>query len=454
MDADNHSAHAPLADRVMRWTKTWALHDYRNLAAIVVALAFTQAAVAALSAFGPLVLASRGEGVLAIGLAAASYACGFLGGALRAAGAIRAFGHIRAFSGFAALAALAAGALFAFGHLFPWLLLQAALGFCFSTVLTAGESWIADVAPTQRRGALLAFYMIVSKVGQMAGPLTVAFVAPGDAAGFMMIAGLFVASLVPVCLTRPGQPQPPSTEPFYIRHLWKIAPAAVLSALAAGAVNGAVLQLYALYADSKASGSGLSAAAELNGSIAIGAVLAQWPAGWISDWIDRRVVIAILAGAGCLASAALVVLAHDTPWTAVLLIAATWGAGSMSFYGVAVAHAADRAAPGQATAMMSGILVVWACGAIAGPLLAGAAMASSLGPPGLFAYAGLGLLMLSIAMFVRRADTPPVPQAEKSAFAIVPATSMSLAQIDPRADDDPQLDLFKFTEASAGGATL
>jgi MFS family permease len=443
MDGENSPAVTP----PRRWGAAWALGDYRNLAAIVVGLAFMQAAVAALGAFGPLVLAGRGEGAFGVGIAAAGYACGFLAGALRAAGAVRAIGHIRAFAGFAALAAIATTGLFSFGNLAPWIALQACLGFCVSTLLTAGESWIADVAPTQRRGALLAFYMIVSKVGQIAGPLAVASMIPGDAAGFMAIAGLFAASLVPVCLTRRGQPQLPSSEPFHIRDLWTTAPAAVLGALTAGAVNGAVLQLYALYAMSTAGGSGLAAAAELNGAIAIGAVAAQWPAGWISDRIDRRMVIAVLAGVGCAASAALAFLGPTLSWIPILAIAALWGAGSMSFYGVAVAHAADRAAPGQATAMMAGILVVWAIGAIAGPLLAGLAMASPLGPAGLFAYAGIGLLALCIAMIIRRADTPAIPNAEKSPFAIAPATSTSMAQIDPRSDDDPQLSLFDFIQS-------
>jgi MFS family permease len=269
----------------------------------------------------------------------------------------------------------------------------------------------------------------------------------------MAIAGLFAASLVPVCLTRRGQPAAPSSEPFRIRDLWRSAPAAVLAALTAGAVNGAVLQLYALYASDTAAASGLAAAAALNGAIAVGAVAAQWPAGWISDRLDRRTVIAALAGAGAAASAALAFAGDLLPWTGVLVLAAAWGAGSMSFYGVAVAHAADRAAPGQATSMMAGILVVWAIGAIAGPPLAGLAMASALGPGGLFAYAAAGLVALCVAMIVRRAEVPPPETADKSPFAVSPATSTSMAQLDPRADDDPQLNLFDPNQPQTGDAS-
>lgn len=420
-----------------------ALADYRNLAAIIIGLALMQAAVAALSAFAPLSLVRLHASSFEIGIAAAGYGGGFLAGALRAVPVVRAVGHVRAFAGFAAIAAIAGLSLFAINHLAPWVILQVVLGFCVSTLLTAGESWVADLAPNERRGALLAFYMVVSKLGQIAGPLLLASLSPGDAAGFMVIGALFTASLVPVSVTRRGQPSLPSTEPFGLRELWRVAPASVLAALMAGAVNGSVLALYAVYAAALNPGGGLAAAAGFNGALALGAVLAQWPAGLLSDRMDRRVVIAGLAGAGCLASLALTLLAGHLPWMGVLALAMVWGAGSMSFYGIAVAHGADKAPPGQATSMMAGILVVWAVGALLGPLAAGAAMTSALGATGLFAYAAVGLLVLTVAMFIRKARVSAAPAEDKSPFSIAPATSVSLAQLDPRADDDPQLDLFE-----------
>ncbi len=419
------------------------LTDYRNLGAIIGGLALMQAAVAALSAFAPLALVARGADPFGIGVAAAGYGCGFLLGALRAVPAVRAFGHVRAFAGFAAIAAIASLSLFALRDLAPWVAIQVVLGFCVSTLLTAGESWIADLAPQERRGSLLAFYLVISKVGQIAGPITIAALAPGEASGFMIIGALFAASLVPVSITRRGQPTPPSSEAFGLGDLWRVAPAAVMAGLMAGAVNGSVLALYAIFASSHGTGAGLGAAAAFNGAIALGAVAAQWPAGMISDRIDRRIVIAALAGAGCVASLALAFAGGFLPWSGMLVLAACWGAGSMSFYGVAVAHAADRAAPGQATGMMAGILVVWAVGALIGPLLAGLAMSTPLGPGGLFAYAAVGLLILAIAMFVRRFHAPAFGIGDKTPFSVAPTTSVLIASIDPRADDDPQLDLFE-----------
>lgn len=413
--------------------------DYRSLAAVVAALALVQMCVGALSAFGPLTLIARGEGPLAISAVAACYAAGFLIGARRAPEAIRAIGHIRAFAGFAAFATILALGPFIFSPTVAWMAIQAGIGACVASLLTAGESWIADVAPANRRGAIVSYYLTVSKLGLIAGPLVLVQVAPSHPVGFVVIAAVMAASLIPVCATRRTQPKPIAVEPFGLRQAWRTAPASVIASGAAGAVNGSVLQLYALYAP----GAGdIQKAAGLNAAFAIGALIAQWPAGAWSDRIDRRIVIALLAGAAAIVALALTGLRDTAPWPVVLMLAALWGAGSMSFYGIAVAHAADRAAPGQATGMMSGVLVVWAIGAMIGPAIAGLVMASPVGPGGLFLYAAAMLAALAAAMAFRRADTPPVTAREKAPFTVAPATSVAMSAIDPRSSGDIQLDLF------------
>lgn len=416
-------------------SETMRFTDYRNLAAIVLGLTLMQAAATGLGAFGILTLTARGATPFDVGIAAAGYAFGFLIGAVRATSVVRAVGHIRTFAAFAAMAAIASLLLHATFYLAIWMTLQAMLGFCVSSLLTAGESWVAEVAPAERRGRLLAFYMVVSKFGQIAGPACVASLMAGAPSGFMIIAGLFAASLIPVSMTRRSQPSPPSHETFSVLHLWRTAPAAVLAAFTAGVVNGAVLQLYPLFSRDAGPGTGLVNAAAFNAALALGAVVLQWPAGWASDRIDRRMVIAALAAIGALASMALLFGASSLPWIAILSLAAVWGGGALSFYGIAVAHAVDRAPPGQTTGTMSGILVVWAIGAFAGPLAAGWLMSGPIGPAGLFAFAALGLAALAASMVVRRLGAAPPEPDEKSPFVVSPATSAALVLIDPRADE-------------------
>lgn len=418
------------------------MRDYRNAAAVVLALTLMQAGLGALSVVVPLALSHAGASAAAIGVVIAGYAGGFLLGAFAAPRVIREIGHIRSFAACAALAAALTLLLYADVHVIPWTLIQAGLGLCVAGLLTAGESWIADSAPTERRGALLGFYLVAAKIGLIAGPFLIFSGAPGAAGGFMVAGGLLALSLAPVAATKRAQPAPPSAEPFGPLRLWRMAPAAFMGAFIAGACNGSVLQLYSIYAERLTPGQPNAAAAAFNAALALGAMLAQWPAGLFSDRIDRRLVIGALAAAGAGASVALALSPAGAPGTLVLALAFAWGAGSLSFYGVAVAHAADRAGPGETTGMISGILIVWAIGAIVGPVAAGAVMSTPLGSSGLFWYAAATLVVLALAMVRRRAAKAAVEPGDKSAFALSPTTSLAYAELDPRGDADPQLPLF------------
>ncbi len=116
-----------------------------------------------------------------------------------------------------------------------------------------------------------------------------------------------------------------------------------------------------------------------------------------------------------------------------LLFALIWGAGALSYYGVAVAHAVDRVpAPLHARAI-AGLLVVWAGGNIAGPLIAGLVMQQgALGAAGLFVYAGVGSLLLAVTMVRRSTRRDAVPAEAREPFATVQVSSLAAAELDPR----------------------
>lgn len=413
------------------------IDEYRNITAVVAALALLQAATGAISVVGPLTLIAQGASTLTIGAIASSYALGFMLGARLAPAEIRQIGHIRAFAAFAAIGSLAAAGLHVSGHTAWWMLMQSLIGLSVAGLFASGESWIAGAAPAARRGAVLGFYLVTSKIGFMIGPFLAAHTTPGSAAGFLLVSALFTASLIPVSATRRAEPPAPSAEPFGPIRLWQTAPSAVIAAFIAGVVNGAVLQLYALFITGLSPDSVAGMAAVFNAAMMAGTVLAQWPAGMISDHFDRRIVIAVLAVISGLAAGLLALFALQLPLALVFVLAALWGAGSLSFYGIAVAHAADRAEPGQAANMMSGILILWATGSMIGPALAGGVM-NLAGGGGLFLFAAAGLFVLAAAMLYRRAGVQQVADIEKGEFAPSTATSVSVADLNPMTEGDEE----------------
>lgn len=414
------------------------LEGYRNILAVVAGLAVLQAAMAALAIVVTLNLSAAGVPNTVLGFVTSCFAAGFLLGTLLSPREITRIGHIRAYAMFAAIAAIAVLG-FGFGvSVAGWCLIQVILGTCCAGLLTSGESWVSSAAPRHQSGAILSFYHMVSKTGAIIGPFAIAAASFG-AAGFMITAALFAASLIPITTTSRAQPQLSTANPFGPRRILKHAPAAALSAFTAGAVNNAVAQLYPVFAASFENGGGF--VAQFNAALLSGAIVGLWPSGLASDHFDRRLVIAGLSLLGAGAAAGLIWSASIDSTAGVLIAAFAFGAGSLSHYAVAVAHAADRATHAQATSMMAGILMIWGVGSVAGPVLAGFAMSFGLGSVGLFLFAAAMLGLLAISMFTRAVRAAPVPGEDKEPFRAVPATTYVIAEFDPRGDDE-QLDLF------------
>lgn len=432
---------APAHETTSDWRVTLGL--YRNVLAIVCALTVLQGATAALSVMIALSLQAAGASNAALGLVAACYAGGFLTGAIASPKQITRIGHIRSFSFFAALAIIATLSFTLGVSIIGWAFVQAIIGVSTAALLTAGDSWITDSAPSNRRGAILGFYHVVAKLGAIAGPFAIVAGANG-LAGFMMVAALFALTIMPITATRKAQPEISTGTPFGPSKILKYAPAAAFAALCAGAVNNAVAQLYPVYAQSIMPDGAAGFAANFNAALLAGAMVGLWPAGMISDRLDRRTVI---AATGIIASAAglgLALFSTVASPALILVLAFVFGVGALSYYAVAVAHAADRARPDQATSMMAGILVIWGIGSIAGPLVAGLVMSTPLGVPGLFAFASASLALLAATMFTRTVNKAPVPAEEKTPFNATQTTSLALSELDPRGEHETneQFDLF------------
>ena len=431
------------------------LAAYRNILVLVAALTLLQGAMAALAMVMSLKLLSAGVAEAGIGLVASAYSAGFLGGTLIAPHEIRRIGHIRTFTLLAGICALAVLMLPVAGReIVGWSVLLALAGAGAAGMLTAGESWIANAAPPQNRGAILGFYHMVSKTGAIAAPFIVAGVLAGYGA-FMVVTGLFIAALLPVAATNRTQPALVAAKPFGPRRLLAQAPASVFAAFCAGAVNNSIAQLYPVFAAALRPEDSAAFAAQLNGAILAGAMVGLWPVGLMSDRFDRRLVIAAASAIGAVSAIGIALTAAINVPLLTLLLAAAFGAGSLSYYAVAVANAADRASPEEITSMMAGILVIWGIGSVIGPLIAGGFLQVLPGGAGLFIFAAIALGALTFACLSRMAISPPPPADEREPFKVSPATSLAIAEFDPRGETD-QPDLFGdnvFAPASPGGPT-
>lgn len=414
------------------------MSNYRNVFVLIVAIGLLQVGGGILGVVTPLGLELMGLNGTMIGAIAALFALGFMIGAWTAPRAIAAVGNIRVFAAAAGVVAVGAMLMGLETHPLMWTPVRAVQGLGMAWMFASAESWLSSATPAQARGRVLGLYHVVAKAALLGGPFIVAGLPALDTRNYLWIAMFIALALVPVCLTRRGEPVRPQKRTMGPVSILKVAPAALWGAFLAGVINTGTLAILPVYAqrmraeDSPYSATSIAALAMA--AAWLGGLISQWPVGRLSDHVDRRLVV---AGMGCVSAAAACVLGFMTdalPTNAILALLAVWGAGSLSFYGVAIAHGVDRTEEGDVAALMSGLLFVWAAGSVIGPPLAGLSLRIGYGEGGLFLCAGGLTVLLVLAMLFRRSARGSVPADQRSDWEHSHPTSVQQAEIDPRTE--------------------
>jgi len=273
----------------------------RAMSALLLGIAILNIGSGALMAIVGVRLAAAGESSLVIGTITSAYFLGLLGGSLFGTGVIDRVGHIRAFVVYAALDAVAILLLvFAGDSMFAWIALRAIAGYCMAGLTMIAESWLNHRATNATRGRVLSVYIIVMNGAFAAGPLMLNFGDPAGA-GLLVVSGiLFVVAMLPVALTRTGNPEMGAPARMGLRRLMTISPLGVVGVLTVGLVESAVFGLGAVYGDAI----GLDTAQiSLFLAVTLGGVLIlQYPLGALSDRIDReKLILAVALIGGCAA---------------------------------------------------------------------------------------------------------------------------------------------------------
>jgi MFS family permease len=413
---------------------------YRNVASLILAVMLLQAASGILSVSTPLALSYMGESALGVGMVAAVFSAGFMVGAWFAPDIVREVGHIRAY---AAAAAIYAAGILSMGLAFDpvaWGVFRLFQGAASAVMFTSAESWIADSTPRSKRGGVMGLYQLMLKLALSCGPLLIVEHAAADVRPFIWAGLMMVLAVIPLCATRRAQPVLPDRKALSLTGIFNIPPAALVGSIVAGVCNTGVTSQLPLYAKDLQPGTAGASAATLYIAAMMGGTITQWPAGLISDKVDRRFVVAGLAGIALGACIALYLTAGKVSFSITALLSALWGAGALSFYSVSASHATDRTEPGQITQVMSGMLFIWAGGSVLGPLLTGVVADTKAGQPGVFAAVAIGYFVLMASnlwrLFVK--DRPEA--AQRQPFQPVSSTSVVQGQVATEAERPAKAD--------------
>nr|WP_319515415.1 MFS transporter [uncultured Cohaesibacter sp.] len=336
-----------------------------------------------------------------LGLLGTGWAVGYVSGCLLVPQLVSRVGHIRAFSVMAAMACISVMMSSLFVLPYAWIILRALAGFAFAGAAMIVEGWLVERSEAKSRGMIFGTYTMVNLFASTAGQMVIAIGAPETFQLFTVAAIFYVIALLPTALTKTQAPAPLARAQLNITRLWKNSPVAVVAVLLTGISNGSFGTLVAVYGhDIGLNVSGV--ALFVSASILAGAA-AQIPIGFLSDLIDRRMVV-ILIALVAIGSDSMFVTHAPTTTTLAVIYSAIFGAAVYSFYPVLVAHANDHADPSEGLQTSSGLLLLMGCGTMIGPLLGGVLM-SVQGPNGLFVsttMAHIGILLFTIWRITQR----------------------------------------------------
>ncbi|WP_457648826.1 MFS transporter [Profundibacter sp.] len=334
----------------------------------------------------------EGFSTVTMSIVMSAYFLGFLGGSRMAPLMIRRVGHVRVF---AALASLISAVLIlypAIAHPAAWALGRVVIGFCFSGVYVTAESWLNHSASNETRGQALSLYMIV----QMAGVVTAqGLFVLGDPSGYILfiISSVLVSiSFAPILLSVSPTPAFDTTKPMSLRELYHLSPLSCVGMFMLGGVFSAQFGMASVYGSLV--GFTLGQISMFVSAMTIGALLWQFPIGWFSDRMDRRMLIIVISTIGGVA--AVLGFLFQNQFT--LLLAASFIVGGMAnpLYALLIAYTNDFLEHDDMAAAAGGLVFINGLGAITGPLITGWLM-GLVGPGGFFLF--LAGLLVSLALY-------------------------------------------------------
>ena len=403
----------------------------KSITAPLFSLAIVMVAVGLFSTFVPLRLALDGHSPFIIGGVTAAYFAGLVVGSLKTEAFISRVGYIRAF---AALASLTSAIAILMGMIikpYLWLCLRFSMGAFTAGIFIVIESWLLVVGGKERKGTILAFYMIAFYAAQSGGQFLLNVAPPLSFIPFS-IATLFISlSVLPVCLTRYSSPsleEPSLLSPF---QLFKISPFGIFSSFGSGLIMGAFFGLAPVFAHKV--GMVTSEVATYMGVTIIGGFILQWPLGKLSDHINRR---SVLIGVAFITSilGALIALASVVSTNFLFILAILFGGFSFTMYPLSISYTNDYLDPKDLVAATGGLLVAYGVGSVIGPLVAPVAMLL-MGPAGLYVYFSLMAAMVGGFGVYRKRYKRPISLSEQVEYRPVPGTTPIVSELDPRANE-------------------
>jgi len=351
-----------------------------------------------------------------LGYVMSGYFAGFLISSRITPRLLKRVGHVRVF---AALGSVVSAAFI----LFPvwvdpwfWVVLRVVVGFCFCGIYIVAESWLNDSSDNETRGQALSLYLIVQMAGIVVGQLLLNIADPGGYELFVLITVLVSLSFAPILLSSSRAPVFELSKPMSLGELITASPLSCFGTFMLGGVFATLFGMAAIYANQI--GLTVAETSYFVTAIYCGGLILQYPIGWISDRMDRRLLIILTAGSCALCS--LFAMTANQHFSALLLIAFLVGGTTNPLYSLLIAHSNDFLETEQMAAASAGMLFINGVGAMSGPIVVGVLM-NRIGAYTFFLYIALLMSMICIYGLYRMSQRDTISVEDTAPY--LPITS-------------------------------
>lgn len=363
---------------------------------------------------------------LAVGFIGAAYFLGFTFGCWKGPGLIRRTGHVRVFAAMTATASASPLLVGLWVSVYGWAMLRFLTGFCFAVLYVVIESWLNERATNANRGKVFSAYILVNMTMLAAGQQMLLLTDPRDLHLFAAVSVMVSLAAVPLLMSTREEPSQVGESRFDFGALYRNSPTGMLGSLASGLANGPFWALAPVFV--VATTGNASASAWFMTAVVLGGAAGQWPLGWLSDRVDRRLVLLGILLAAFAIGLVTWLLVGRLSLPMLLALGAAWGAVAFPVYSISVAQANDRATPDSYVMISSGLLMMYGVGAITGPFLASAVM-TLVGAGGLYLYAAAIHCFAAGYVILRRGRRAEAPATQHTEFSDALATAMTASHV-------------------------
>ena len=349
------------------------------------------------------------------------YFVGFLFGSQLTPNMIRRVGHVRVFAALGSLVSACLILYAAWTNPYFWFLLRIIVGFCFSGIYVVAESWLNDSSSNETRGQTLSAYLIVQMMGIVLAQAVLNFADPSGYMLFIIISVVVSLSFAPILLSVSPAPQFQTSKRMTLSQLWSISPLGVVGQFFLGAIFAALFGMASVYGTER--GLTVKDISLFVAAIYFGGMILQYPIGWVSDRMDRRVLIFIVCSIGTFFSFA-ANLSDNFIW--LLIVAFIIGGVSNPLYSLYIAYTNDYLGHDDMASASGGLIFLTGIGAIFGPSIVGWLL-DAYGAASYFWFIGTVMAIMGSYALYRMTQTSSTAVEDTSTYAPVTPTSTPIA---------------------------